>query len=84
MHYDDSFYPIPRPRPPISMTVVMAIDAFTAENGATMIIPGSQDLGDAEIADARSITTLGLRSELAAKAVPAVMPAGRRSSSWAP
>jgi len=76
MHYDDSFYPIPRPRPAISMTVVIAIDAFTAENGATMIIPGSQVLSDAEIADSRSVTALGLHSELAAKAVPAVMPAG--------
>jgi len=76
MHYDDSFYPIPRPRPAISLTVVIAIDAFTAENGATMIIPGSQDLSDAEIAESRSVTALGLRSALAAKAVPAVMPAG--------
>ncbi len=76
MHYDDSFYPIPRPRPAISMTVVIAIDAFTAENGATMIIPGSQGLSDVEIAESRSVTALGLRSELAAKATPAVMPAG--------
>ena len=76
MHYDDSFYPIPRPRPAISLTVVVAIDAFTPENGATMIIPGSHVLGDAEIAESRSVTALGLHSELARKAVPAVMPAG--------
>ena len=76
MHYDDSFYPIPRPRPAISLTVVVAIDAFTAENGATMIIPGSQDLSDAEIATSRSVTAMGLPSDLAKTAVPAVMPAG--------
>ena len=76
MHYDDSFYPIPRPRPAISQTVVVAIDAFTAANGATMIIPGSQTLSDAEIAASRSVTAMGLPSELAKTAVPAVMPAG--------
>ena len=76
MHYDDSFYPIPRPRPAISLSVVVAIDAFTAENGATMIIPGSQGLSDAEIAEQRSVTALGLSSELKASEVPAVMPAG--------
>ena len=76
MHYDDSFYPIPRPRPAISLTVVVAIDGFTAENGATMIIPGSQDLSDAEIASSRSVTAMGLPSDLAKTAVPAVMPAG--------
>ena len=76
MHYDDSFYPIPRPRPAISLTVVVAIDGFTAENGATMIIPGSQDLSDAEIATSRSVTAMGLPSDLAKTAVPAVMPAG--------
>jgi ectoine hydroxylase-related dioxygenase (phytanoyl-CoA dioxygenase family) len=76
MHYDDSFYPIPRPRPAISLTVVAAIDAFTAENGATMIIPGSQALSDAEIATSRSVTAMGAPSALAKTAVPAVMPAG--------
>jgi ectoine hydroxylase-related dioxygenase (phytanoyl-CoA dioxygenase family) len=76
MHYDDSFYPIPRPRPAISLTVVVAIDAFTAENGATMIIPGSQSLSDAEIASSRTITAMGVPSELSKKAVPAMMPAG--------
>ena len=76
MHCDDSFYPIPRPRPAISLTVVVAIDGFTAENGATMIIPGSQDLSDAEIATSRSVTAMGLPSDLAKTAVPAVMPAG--------
>ena len=48
MHFDDSFYPIPRPRPAISISVIGAIDAFTAENGGTVIIPGSHRWSSAE------------------------------------
>ena len=55
---------------------MIAIDAFTAENGATMIIPGSQALSDAEVSTARSVTAMGAPSALAETAVPAVMPAG--------
>ena len=48
MHFDDSFYPIPRPRPPISISVIGAIDAFTAQNGGTVIIPRSHRWSSAE------------------------------------
>jgi ectoine hydroxylase-related dioxygenase (phytanoyl-CoA dioxygenase family) len=48
MHFDDSFYPIPRPRPAISISVIGAIDAFTAKNGGTVIIPGSHRWSSAE------------------------------------
>lgn len=41
LHYDDTFYPFPRPRPAISMSTIGAIDAFTAENGGTVMYPGS-------------------------------------------
>ncbi len=41
IHFDDSFYAVPRPRPPIGMSVIWAIDPFTPENGATQLIPGS-------------------------------------------
>jgi ectoine hydroxylase-related dioxygenase (phytanoyl-CoA dioxygenase family) len=40
-HFDDGFYRIPRPRPPVSLSVLWAIDEFTADNGATLMIPGS-------------------------------------------
>jgi ectoine hydroxylase-related dioxygenase (phytanoyl-CoA dioxygenase family) len=46
LHTDDGFYRQPRPRPPISMTVIGAVDPFTAENGATEVIPGSHLWGD--------------------------------------
>lgn len=41
LHIDDGFYSWPRPRPAISAATVFAIDDFTAENGATVAIPGS-------------------------------------------
>lgn len=41
MHVDDGFYPWPRPRPPLSAATVFAVDDFTAENGATLAVPGS-------------------------------------------
>lgn len=41
LHHDDGMYPIPRPRPPLSAATIWAIDAFTADNGATSVIPGS-------------------------------------------
>ena len=46
LHYDDSFYPFPRPRPPVSLATIVAIDDFTAENGATEAIRGSHLWGD--------------------------------------
>jgi ectoine hydroxylase-related dioxygenase (phytanoyl-CoA dioxygenase family) len=40
-HFDDSFYLVPRPRPALSLSVILALDDFTDENGATEVIPGS-------------------------------------------
>lgn len=50
IHTDDTFYRIPRPRPPVSLSLIVAIDTFTAANGGTEIIPGSHRWSDAEIA----------------------------------
>ncbi|MFG1793300.1 phytanoyl-CoA dioxygenase family protein [Nocardia sp. NPDC049149] len=41
LHTDDGFYPIPRPREALGAATIWAIDDFTADNGATDIIPGS-------------------------------------------
>ena len=65
LHHDDAFYPIPRPRAPLGAAVIYAIDDFTAENGATVVVPGSHRLGDVEP-----------DSEMLRQARPAVMPAG--------
>jgi ectoine hydroxylase-related dioxygenase (phytanoyl-CoA dioxygenase family) len=45
-HHDDTFYTVPRPRPMISLSTIAAVDAFSAENGGTEVIPGSHLWGD--------------------------------------
>jgi ectoine hydroxylase-related dioxygenase (phytanoyl-CoA dioxygenase family) len=45
-HHDDTFYTVPRPRPMISISTIAAVDAFTADNGGTEIVPGSHLWGD--------------------------------------
>lgn len=47
-HTDDSFYPVPRPRPAYSVGAIWAMDDFTADNGATELIPYSHLWGDDE------------------------------------
>jgi ectoine hydroxylase-related dioxygenase (phytanoyl-CoA dioxygenase family) len=46
-HSDDSFHHIPHPRPMISLSTIVAVDPFTADNGGTNVIPGSQHWGEA-------------------------------------
>ena len=41
MHRDDGWYPIPRPRPPIVVNTLLALDPFTRETGGTLVVPGS-------------------------------------------
>jgi len=61
LHYDDGFYRIPRP--PLGAAAIWAIDAFTADNGATVIIPESHTWDDT-------------RTPQASEAISAIMPAG--------
>jgi ectoine hydroxylase-related dioxygenase (phytanoyl-CoA dioxygenase family) len=49
-HTDDGYCRIPRPRPPMGVSAIWAIDEFTADNGATELVPGSHTWGD-EAAD---------------------------------
>lgn len=45
LHHDDGFYPLPRPRPPLSAATMWAIDEFTEVNGGTVVLPGSHRWG---------------------------------------
>jgi len=49
LHADDGFYQQPRPRPALGISVIGAIDPFTAENGGTVMIPGSHRWGSPEL-----------------------------------
>lgn len=44
LHRDDSFYPIRIPGVEFQISAMWALDDFTADNGATRVVPGSQDL----------------------------------------
>jgi ectoine hydroxylase-related dioxygenase (phytanoyl-CoA dioxygenase family) len=90
LHTDDAFYGIPRPRPAVSVSTIFAIDAFTPENGATQIIPGSHLWGDERVAhrlqridfrtrpkDARTPAPLTVtEADLEEQLVDVIMPAG--------
>jgi ectoine hydroxylase-related dioxygenase (phytanoyl-CoA dioxygenase family) len=78
VHYDDVFYPIARPRASISISTIVAVDAFTVENGCTEVIAGSHRWSDADIAGAYDGHDVDAPTppELVRQLVPAVMPAG--------
>lgn len=63
-HTDDGFYLVPRPRARLAVSAIWAIDAFTADNGATRLIPGSHRWGHEH------------PDELTHEEVPAIMPPG--------
>ncbi len=46
LHTDDGFHPLPRPRAALGAATIWAIDDFTADNGATDVVPGSHLWGD--------------------------------------
>jgi len=76
LHWDDSFYPFPKPRPAISMSVIGAIDAFTPENGGTVMYPGSHLWDDYRAGDLRDAIASGRQTEDTERAIQLAMPAG--------
>ncbi len=47
LHADDGYCRIPRPRAPMGISAIWAIDEFSEDNGATELIPGSHTWGEA-------------------------------------
>ena len=83
-HSDDSFYHLPHPRSMVSLSTIVAVDAFTPENGGTNLIPRSHLWGDAERDQMYSFTNGNRHGDgsnradatLEAQAITAVLPAG--------
>jgi ectoine hydroxylase-related dioxygenase (phytanoyl-CoA dioxygenase family) len=63
LHQDDVVYPLPFPHAPVVLNTMWALDDFTADNGATVIVPGSHRTSPEEMPPASA-------------AVAATMPAG--------
>ena len=78
VHFDDGFYTLPRPRPAVSLSTIVAVDAFTADNGATEVIPGSHRWGDDRVAGVFEGVSHDRPTDpaLEQQLVPVTMPAG--------
>jgi ectoine hydroxylase-related dioxygenase (phytanoyl-CoA dioxygenase family) len=76
IHVDDMYYGsmIGRPHLPVACNTVWAIDDFTADNGATVVVPGSHLWDDAPGANIDEI--IARVDELPEGRVSAVMPKG--------
>lgn len=73
LHTDDGFYLVPRPRPALAVSVIGAVDPFTAENGGTVVLPGTHTWSADELAAFRDGR---MPKENIPKPLPLEMPAG--------
>jgi ectoine hydroxylase-related dioxygenase (phytanoyl-CoA dioxygenase family) len=77
VHYDDTFYTLPRPRPAVSVSTIWALDDFTGVGGATEVIPGSHAWDDERVANTYTTDPdMPTDQKLAALLRPVEMPAG--------
>ena len=78
-HCDDAFYSIPRPRR-LALSTVIAIDDFSAENGGTEVIPGSNHWNDEQVGgdyrDGETETEADFAERVADQSIAVEMPAG--------
>lgn len=76
LHFDDSFYPFPRPRPAVSISVIGAIDTFTPKNGGTVLYRGSHQWSSERIRAVREAVARGNMGVEATCRLELAMPAG--------
>jgi len=77
VHFDDTFYTLPRPRPAVSVSTIWALDDFTAVGGATEMIPGSHAWDDDRVATAYTVNPdIPDDQSLVKRLTPVEMPAG--------
>jgi ectoine hydroxylase-related dioxygenase (phytanoyl-CoA dioxygenase family) len=76
LHFDDGFYPFPRPRPAMSISVIGAIDAFTPENGGTVLYRGSHKWPSERIQAVREAVARGEIGAAAEHRMQLAMPSG--------
>ena len=60
LHQDDGLWPIPRPHPPLVVNSVIAVDEFTKENGATVLVPESHKWHDQKVRQPPDVDTIQL------------------------
>jgi ectoine hydroxylase-related dioxygenase (phytanoyl-CoA dioxygenase family) len=79
-HTDDAFYMLPRPRPMISLSTIVAVDDFTSDNGGTQVVPGSHQWSDEKLAQEYTNDDGDINDEfgkhLADQTISIEMPAG--------
>jgi ectoine hydroxylase-related dioxygenase (phytanoyl-CoA dioxygenase family) len=76
LHFDDGFYPFPRPRRAISISVIGAVDAFTPENGGTVLYRGSHKWNSERIKAVREAVARGEMSAAVETRTQLAMPPG--------
>ena len=76
LHSDDGFYPGARPRKAFSISTIGAIDAFTPENGGTVMFRGSHKWSTERIEALRQALTLGETTDDTRARFQLTMPAG--------
>lgn len=81
LHRDDDFYPIRVPGIEWQISAMVALTDFTAENGATRVVPGSQDMRDIDgIADSEIVQAVMPRGSILFYLGRAVHAGGRNNT----